>query len=60
MWPVHTTLFPGTPPPLSLYRKISGPQLHSKTADLRSLSSDLIRVRKPGCPPLSNTRQSRR
>ena len=24
------TLFPGTPPPLSLYRKISGPQLHSK------------------------------
>ena len=56
MWGWYTpTLFSGTPPPLSLYRKISGLAYHEKTPGF-------YRVKLPpkiGLPGTSNSRQSR-
>ena len=40
-----------TPPPSNPVANNMRPPVALKTADLRSLSSDLIRVRKPGCSP---------
>ena len=47
MWGRYTpTLFPGTPPPLSLYRKISGSKYHEKHPGFGSSN----RIGKPCCP----------
>ena len=56
MWGRYTpTLFPGTPPPLSLYRKASG-------LSYRAKPPGFYRVKLPpkiGLPGTSNSRQSR-
>ena len=47
MWGRYTpTLFPGTPPPLSLYRKTSGSKYHEKHPGFGSSN----RIGKPCCP----------
>ena len=40
------TLFSGTPPPLSLYQKLAGPQYHEKLTK----NAPSNRLRKPGGP----------
>ena len=47
MWGWYTpTLFSGTPPPLSLYQKLAGPQYHEKPPGFGPSN----RLRKPRCP----------
>ena len=47
MWGWNTpTLFPGTPPPLSLFQKACGPKFHEKHPGFGSSN----RIGKPCCP----------
>ena len=45
MWGWYTpTLFSGTPPPLSLYQKLAGPQYHENPPDLAPQTGSENRV----------------